>query len=129
MSEENVALVRQIYASRGLEASLRFYAEDVVWDMSDRALNPRIYHGHEGVREWRRELREVWDAWRNEPERLVDGGDRVVAIIRSIARGHGSGVELSERWAQVWTIRDGKVVHLRHYRDPDEALAAAGLGQ
>ena len=79
------------------------------------------------MREWRRELREVWGEWRNEPERLIDCDERVVALVRSVGRGQESGVELIERWAQVWTVRDGKIVHLRHFRDTAEALEAVGL--
>ena len=29
--------------------------------------------------------------------------------------------------AYVWTFRDGKVIHFRSYRDPDEAVKNAGL--
>ncbi len=127
MSQENVELVRAVYAAPGLEAAMAFYAEDIEWDMSDRVFNPRVYRGHAGVREWRRELREVWGEWRNEPERFIDCDERVVALVRSVGKGQGSGVELIERWAQVWTVREGKIVHLRHFRDPDEALKAVGL--
>ncbi len=127
MSEENVSLVREVYAAPRFEDALALYSEDIVWDMSDRVFNPRVYHGHDGVRQWMRDLREVWSDWSNEPERFVDAGDRVVVVVRSIAKGHGSGVELSERWAQVVTIRDGRVTHLKHYRDAAEAMAEVGL--
>jgi len=29
--------------------------------------------------------------------------------------------------AYVWTFRDGKVIHFRSFRNPEEALKAAGL--
>ena len=127
MSQENVEIVRAVYAADGTEAALAFCATDIEWDFSDRVFNPRVYWGHDGVREWSRELNEVWANWRNEPERFVDGGDHVVAIVRSVAQGKESGLELAERWAQTWTVRDGKIVHVRHYRDPAEALEAVGL--
>jgi uncharacterized protein len=127
MSRENVELVRAIYEARGLDAALEFYAPDIEWDMSDRVFNPKVYRGHDGVRSWRTELRDVWSEWRNEPEQFIDADDRVVAIVRSVAKADGSGVELTERWAQVWTVRDGKIVRLRHYRDPAVALEAVGL--
>jgi hypothetical protein len=89
MSQENVELVRAVYAAPGLEAAMAFYAEDIEWDMSDRVFNPRVYRGHAGVREWRRELREVWGEWRNEPERFIDWpGER-----RRADREVGSGVD------------------------------------
>jgi hypothetical protein len=38
-----------------------------------------------------------------------------------------TGIEAEGPVAYLWTFRDGKVIHFRSYRDPDEALAAAGL--
>jgi hypothetical protein len=29
--------------------------------------------------------------------------------------------------AYAWTLRDGKVIHFRSFRDPEQALEAAGL--
>jgi ketosteroid isomerase-like protein len=105
---------------------LGFYAPDIEWDMTDRVFNPKMYRGHAGVREWQQDLRSVWSSWRNEPERFVGAGDHVVAVIRSVGEGKGSGVELGERWAQVWTVADGKIIAMRHYRDVDAALASVG---
>ena len=127
MSEADVDLVRSIYSGGDLEAVLDSFSPDVEWDFTDRVFNPEIYRGHDGVRAWQRELEDVWDDWENEVERVVDAGDSVVAIVRSKGRGRGSGVELSERWAQVWTIRDGLVTSVRHFRDPARALKAVGL--
>ena len=47
--------------------------------------------------------------------------------MRSRGRGKSSGVEVEDTSANVWTIRDGKAVAYRLYRDQDEALEAAGL--
>jgi ketosteroid isomerase-like protein len=128
MSRENVEIVQAVYAAaeRG-EGALEFFDPDIEWDLSDRVFNPKVYRGHEGVRLWAREVQEIWRKWRDEPEQFIDAGDRVVAIARSFAEAGGSGVPLSERWAQVWTVRDGRIVRMRHYRDPGEALEAVGM--
>ena len=52
---------------------------------------------------------------------VVDAGDRVVVIMRPPA----DGIEPPLFAANLTTFRDGKVVEMVHYPDPDDALAAA----
>src|SRR6187397_2083955 len=61
MSQENVEIVRRIYdavARRDDETPFEFYAEDIVWDLSNSGRSflssQPIYYGHDGVRQaWR----------------------------------------------------------------------------
>jgi uncharacterized protein len=85
------------------------------------------YTGHAGVRELWSEARNVFGDFRNEPERLIDAGDRVVAFVRVCGVGKGSGIEVETRIAHVLTFLEGKVVRVESYGDRDEALRAAGL--
>jgi ketosteroid isomerase-like protein len=62
-----------------------------------------------------------------EVERLLDAGDRVVAIGTMSAVGEASGVPSTIRFGQVWSFRSGKVVRIDGYYDPRDALAAVGL--
>jgi ketosteroid isomerase-like protein len=50
---------------------------------------------------------------------VVESGDKVVVIMKPPGAAGGPVANLS-------TFRDGKVVEMVHYPDPDEALAAAG---
>jgi ketosteroid isomerase-like protein len=54
---------------------------------------------------------------------VIDAGDRVVVILRP----PGSPDEPDLLQANLTTFRDGKVVEMVHYPDPQDALAAAGL--
>ena len=54
---------------------------------------------------------------------VIDAGDRVVVILRA----PGSDAESGALQANVTTFRDGKVVEMVHFPDPQDALAAAGL--
>jgi ketosteroid isomerase-like protein len=59
---------------------------------------------------------------------FIDAGDRVVVPLRWGGRGRASGVEIAEpeeTW--VFTLRDGKVVHVKEYAERDKALETAGL--
>ena len=44
-------------------------------------------------------------------------------------RVKGSESEVSERFFQVWTMRDGKITRFREYKTKREALEAAGLSE
>ena len=54
---------------------------------------------------------------------VVDAGDRVVVILRPTVGGE----EPAELVANLTTFRDGMVVEMVHYPDPNDALAAAGI--
>jgi ketosteroid isomerase-like protein len=70
---------------------------------------------------------EMWDDWTMDPERFVDaGGDQVVLVFRETGRSE-SGLQMDERHAELYTVRDGKVVYRKGFSDPAEALEAAGL--
>ena len=121
-------LVRSIYhAFNGGRMPLDQLDPQIELDLSERIFNPAVYNGHDGAMQFWAEIQEIWETWVSEPERLLDAGDQVVALVRSRGRGRSSGVEVEDTSANVWTIRDGKVTAYRLYRDHDEALAAAGL--
>jgi ketosteroid isomerase-like protein len=44
-------------------------------------------------------------------------------------RALGSGVPLTEKYASVSTLKDGRVVRQQDFLDHREALQAAGLGE
>jgi hypothetical protein len=54
---------------------------------------------------------------------VIDAGDKVVVILRP-ASDEGEPAALS---ANLATFRDGKVIEMVHYPNPDDALAATGL--
>ena len=53
---------------------------------------------------------------------VIDAGDKVVVIMR---RTDDDGEP--ELIANLTTFRDGKVIEMVHYPDPQDALAAAGV--
>ena len=135
MSEENVEVVRRIYASltcgdgawRGLVAS------DVVVDFSRRRVDPFVTHGRDDpvLASIESQALEVWEelpAW--EPLELIEAGCKVVAFIRTSGRGKGSRAPAEAHVANVWTFRDGLPVELTYFgEDRAAALEAAGLSE
>ena len=88
-----------------------------------------VYRGHEGIREWYAETNEPWAQLQAEAERFVAAGDRTVVIVALHARVSGSEIDVAARIAHVVTVRDGRILRLDGYDEPDKALAAVGLAE
>jgi ketosteroid isomerase-like protein len=131
MSEENVEIVRLAHERLNegdIDGLVALCDGDFELDMSARVMNPKTYHGHEGIRRFYREVREIWEEIRWEPLRFAAAADRVVVVMRDQGRGRGSGLEVTRRGtAWVWTIREQLAVSVHFYADQREALEAAGL--
>jgi ketosteroid isomerase-like protein len=132
MSEENAENLRRAWNiwMTGDLADLSLVDPEVVYE--DTILpdhGNESYRGHEGVRRaWTRWI-EPWESFQTELEWARDAGDEVVSSHRARVRGKASGIETEIRYAYVWRFRDGKIIHLKSYAHPDEALEAAGLSE
>lgn len=86
--------------------------------------------GHRALVEVVRTWLGTWNRYVLEVEDVVDaGGDRAAVVLWERGEGKGGGIEVSNRWGVVVTVRDGKIVHTVVYRRPEDALEAAGLSQ
>jgi len=132
MSQESVEIVRRAHrALNDGDIDSLIVLCDVAFrlDMSDRVFNPAIYEGHDGIRDFYAEVRDVWESYVWEPEDLIEAGEGVVALLRSGGRGRGSGVEVERRTAMVWSVSESLATAVRFFRDRDEALRLAGLAE
>jgi ketosteroid isomerase-like protein len=131
MPQENVEIVRGMWAAyaRGdYEAALGAYAEDTVWDDTRYRPDGAVHVGRAALVDVVRTWQGAWERYVSEAEEVLDaGGDRVAVVMRETGEGKGAGVELTNRWGMVMTLRDGKIVHTMIYRAPEEALEAVGL--
>ena len=137
MSEENVEIVRRSYAAYNAAVSApnpqeairaageRFLDPEIVWEAV--GLQQQIYHGIDDVMVFFERVLEAFEQVRQMPERFIDCGDQVLVFVRTEARERTAGLEINEQWANLVTVRDGKVVRLQQFRERDEALEAAGL--
>jgi ketosteroid isomerase-like protein len=92
-------------------------------DLTDRVLNPATYRGAEGLARFVEEVDELWASMDLTVEQVLERDDEALAVLRVKLQGRGSGVQLNDRIAQWWTLRDGKLVGMRLYQDVDAALA------
>jgi ketosteroid isomerase-like protein len=131
MSQESVEIVRRVIDARNRgdrEAAFAYAAPDIEFDYSASS-GPwaGIYRGVAATQRLWDGMDEVFSEFRWEPEEFIDAGDAVVVTMRFHSRGRGSGVETVSRGAQVYWLKDGKVVRYRQCQNRAEALEAAGL--
>ena len=115
------------------ELDLGWVDPEVEWDASrlaemlpDRA---DVYRGHDGVRTYWARWFDAWSDLEFEVEDVLDAGDDVVALIRN-QRQKGRHSEIWTElppYAQVFTLRDGRLVRWRTFPDQEAALEAVGL--
>lgn len=133
MSQDNVELVKSAFDAwnRGdIEAFAGHASEDVAWlEVSGRPEGaPSARLGRDRMRRSLEALFDAWESYHIEVERLEDVGDRVLAVVREVARGRASGVEIDGRWGYLITVEHGQIVRIEAYRDAAVALQMAGLG-
>jgi uncharacterized protein len=132
--QENIELVEAAFDAwnRGeIEAFADHVAEDVAWlEVSGRPEGGSSeLFGRDRLRQSLESLFEAWESYHLEVERIHDLRDRVVAVVREVARGRASGVEVDGRWGYVITVEEGLIARIEAYRDAGQALVIAGVGE
>ena len=131
MSQENVEIVERFYAAfaRGdFDLLLSLVAVDAELHISDAFFDePMTYRGRSGAAEQLRRMNETFEEFGLDPQRMIDRGERVLAIVAADAKGRLSGAHVQGLFGHLWTIRDAAMVRFQEYKDVDEALKAVGL--
>jgi ketosteroid isomerase-like protein len=86
------------------------------------------YRGDEGVRRFLNEWLEVWDEYEVGVDEILAAPDgRIVSLAWQRGKGRRSGLPMEMEWAQITTMRDGKIIQMDNYDRRSQALEAAGL--
>ncbi len=128
MSAEHVELIRrQIEAeNRGdWEGSIEGLDSDVEWVVAREHPATRTVRGLEELRAYRDDWREMLGALSFETDEIVNRGDVAVVVGHLKGTGAGSGAEIEVPLAFVMQFRDGLIVKVEEYLDPEEARRAA----
>jgi len=135
MSEENVEAFKRALEAidrRDVEALLAELDPEVEWHsaiLMGLGGQRTVYRGHEGIREFLRDMSETLSKFEAEYSEIRDLGDRLVAIGRLRACGTASGVEIDSPFGSVVDLKNGKGIRVRTFLDHNEALEAAGLSE
>ena len=145
MSQENVEIVRRIYAALDVSVPGSVSTVSVPTEPFGTLIDSQIewngprefpdlaepQYGYEGIKQYRRTIAEVMDDYRMVPERFIDAGDdRVLVFSREGGRGKGSGAEVwTHLTAHIWTLKNGKAVRMQSIWERADALEAVGLSE
>jgi ketosteroid isomerase-like protein len=132
MSEKSVEVLRrlfELFSERDLDwdAIFELVGPDIVWEVRSDFPDAGVYTGYEGVRRLSAAFDEAVEETWYQPLEYMHIGSHVVVPLRWGGLGTGSGASFAEReetW--VFTLRDGKIRHVREYATKKEALEAAG---
>ena len=102
-------------------------ADDVEWVNPPEAVEPGSRRGADAFNEAIAHIYEGWEESHFEPERVVEDGDRLIALGVLQVRGREVGVDISREHGQIWTFRDGRAARVCWFNSHAETLAAAGL--
>src|SRR5215210_6695988 len=128
MSQTNVEIVRAFFAAAidDPEAGPQAYlSRDVEFIPFTRLASPS-----EGALSFLGRISDIADQFEDyevQPERLADAGDLVIADLRRQARSRRGPALITDQFAQVFTLRDGKITRIQSLPSFAEALEAAGV--
>jgi ketosteroid isomerase-like protein len=133
MSQENVELHRraiEAFNARDIEKFIAYCDRRVEWNSTFAAIGGAVYHGHDGIRKWDREWREIWgDEIRAEPEAYFDLGEHTVAFYLLHGRGRQSGAQVTLHIAAVARWRNGLIISFKGYAHREDAFTDLGVSQ
>jgi ketosteroid isomerase-like protein len=136
VSDENVQLVRSMYEGMNesgdwrsglefLDPSIEF---EISWSAGRDSADFQVLHGLDEVRRTLEELLDPFESARFELHQLRDAGNDVVATLELLVRPKDSAAEVSTgRFAYVMTLRGERITRIQDFREPADALRAAGL--
>jgi ketosteroid isomerase-like protein len=133
MAEENVERAYRAFDAfnrRDLDAFLALADPEV--ELTTRFMEMEgdlSYRGHDGIREWWRNLLAIFPDFSMEVLEVRDFGDSGIAALRVRGHGLGSGVPFEETVWAAGEWRDGKVTRWQNFGSEAEALEAAGLAK
>ncbi len=125
----NLEIVKQGYANfkqGNIPALLEQLSPDVVWELPSSAGVPFSgqFKGHSGVLQFFQNVAATNDLSAFEIDRYIADGDLVVALGHLRATAKPTGKTSENKWAHVWSLLNGKVVHHYEYADTAEIYQA-----
>jgi ketosteroid isomerase-like protein len=123
----DIDVVKAVFAAfteRDVEGVLAHADSDIVFSpvTGDYAGRTEPYRGHDGMRQYFRDVATVWDELRIVPGEFRQEGDTIVVTGRVSARSPARIVAGSTGW--IWRVVGGRVVYIRVYQSAADAMAA-----
>ena len=127
MSQENLEVVRRAFTTfnaRAVDDLVDLSDPDSEWLPFRAQLEGMVYRGHDGIRQFVRDMDDDWEAFRIDPIEFHDRDDRIVVIGHVQALGRTSGVDVDSKAGFLFELRAGRIVRVVSYSNPGVALEA-----
>jgi ketosteroid isomerase-like protein len=127
MSHENVDVVRRSFGAfnaREVDELVGLSTPDCEWLPFRAQLEGIVYRGHEGVRQFVRDMDNDWEAFQIDPLEFHHRGEHVAVIGQVSALGAGSSVNIESIAGFVFELRQARISRVTSYSDPQAALEA-----
>jgi ketosteroid isomerase-like protein len=108
------------------------YAEDAEFDISAVFIDTPPFKGHASMRRHWDKTWEAWEGVRVDPIEVFElGGGRFVVDVRLWGRGKRSGVDVDQRFAYLYTLReaDEKILRCQLFPSVHAAMQSAAASQ
>jgi uncharacterized protein len=126
----NADVVRRIYEAlkqRDIPAALALFAPDMLMEQSEEVPWGGTYRGHDGAMQFFATLvQSITSAVTI--EHVIDAGEHVVVTGWTRGTVNATGAAFEVPVAHVWTVQDGKAVHVRYCIDNPTMRAALDAG-
>jgi ketosteroid isomerase-like protein len=131
VSQENLERVRAGFEAFYQTGELpdRFLAPDFELHQAWSVVGATgVFHGPNAVRDSLVEVEVALEDLSFAPEKFVEAPNgEIVVFVHVQGRGRGSGIDVGNHIAHVWTLRGDQALRCVVYEDPAEALKAVGL--
>jgi uncharacterized protein len=119
-----IRAVFEAFAERDVEGVLAHAHQDIEFSAvtGDHAGRTDPYRGHDGLRQYFRDVASVWDELRIVPGEFRRNGETILVTGRVSARSPARIVAGSTGW--IWRVDEGKVTYARVYASAADAMAA-----
>lgn len=119
--ESNIELVKKVYTTfwnNELDAFFALFEDDFEWIVSEGFPYGGEYRGRDEVMAGVfSQIQAEWETFTHELERLVDGGDTIVAIGRYEGTHGTTGAEVTAPLVHVFDIEAGKIQRFQQFTD------------
>ena len=121
--------LREAYAAlnrNDIPNFVKNFDEDIAWIEFAESPGGGAYKGRATVEAHATQARGTWAEGGCNPERLIVAGDKIIVFVHVRVRLKNETDWREGRIGDVYTFRNGKVIHVRLFADRAQAIAWAG---
>lgn len=127
--DQIISRLRSAYAAfnrADFDAAVAVLDPKIEWNEPLEFPGGGTYHGRQAVKRYLTQSRAGWAEGSSEPEKFITAGDRIVVFVYARFRRRDSNEWQQVKLADVYSVRDGRIVEMKAFADRQQALSWAG---